>query len=143
MAAGACQSESSSTPDATVRTYGTSVDTASARPAVDVAAEPSAFEGAAVTVRGRISTVCQKKGCWLALETGAGAPIRVLVPRTDDGYEFTVPTTLSGQATVTGTLQTVELDAGTQKHLSKDGAASASDQEVQVAATGIRVVPRD
>jgi hypothetical protein len=68
-------------------------------------------------------------------------PIRVLVPRTDDGYEFTVPTTLAGQATVTGTLQTVELDAATQKHLKEDGAAPAQAQEVQIAATGIRVVP--
>jgi hypothetical protein len=138
--ANACQSESSA-PDATVQTYGTSVDTASARAASEVAADPSGLEGATVTVSGRISTVCQKKGCWLALDTGTAMPIRVLVPRTDDGYEFTVPTTLVGQATVTGTLQTVELDAATQKHLRQDGAAPARAQEVQIAATGIRVVP--
>jgi hypothetical protein len=94
-----------------------------------------------VTVRGRISTVCQKKGCWLALDTGTAMPIRVLVPRTDDGYEFTVPTTLAGQATVRGTLQTVDLDTATQKHLTEDGAAPARTREVQIAATGIRVVP--
>jgi len=138
--AGACQPEPSSAPDATVQTYGASVDTASAQAAADVAANPSALDGATVTVRGRISSVCQKKGCWLALETGTATPIRVLVPRTDDGYEFTVPTTLSGQATITGTLQTVELDAATQKHLEEDGAAPARAKEVQIAATGIRVV---
>ena len=138
--AGACQSESSD-PDTTVQTYGASVDTASARAAGEVATEPSAFDGATVTVSGRISTVCQKKGCWLTLETGAARPIRVLVPRTDDGYEFTVPTTLTGQATVTGTLQTAELDTTMQKHLAEDGAASAPAQEVQIAATGLRVVP--
>ena len=137
---GACQSESTA-PDAPVQTYGASVDTASARAATEVAADPSALDGATVTVRGRISTVCQKKGCWLALETGTATPIRVLVPRTDDGYEFTVPITLTGRATVTGTLQTVELDAATQKHLEQDGAAPAQAQEVQIAATGIRVVP--
>jgi hypothetical protein len=140
MTAIGCQSEPSSPPDTTVQTYGTSVDTASAQAAEEVAAEPSALDGATVTVSGRISTVCQKKGCWLALETGTGMPIRVLVPRTDDGYEFTVPTTLAGQATVTGTLQTVELDEATQKHLAEDGAAPAPAQEVQIAATGIRVV---
>jgi len=139
--AGACQSEPSSTPDATVQTYGASVDTASARAASEVAADPSGLEGTTVAVSGRISTVCQKKGCWLALDTGTATPIRVLVPRTDDEYEFTVPTTLAGQATVTGTLQTVELDAATQEHLEQDGAAPAQAQEVQIAATGIRVVP--
>jgi hypothetical protein len=140
---GACQSESAATSEATVRTYGASVDTASARAAGAVAAEPSALDGSTVTVRGRITSVCQKKGCWLALDTGTAMPIRVLVPRTEDGYGFTVPTTLAGQATVTGTLQTVELDAATQNHLAEDGAASAPDQEVQIAATGLRVVSSD
>jgi hypothetical protein len=93
--AGACQSESSSAPDTTVQTYGGSVDTAAAQAASEVAAEPSTLEGTTVTVDGRISTVCQKKGCWLALDAGPSGPIRVLVPRTDDGYEFTVPTTLA------------------------------------------------
>jgi hypothetical protein len=143
VSVGACQSESASAPDTTVQTYGASVDTTSARAAGEVAAEPSALDGATVTVRGRISTVCQKKGCWLALETGTAMPIRVLMPRTDDGYEFTVPTTLAGQATVTGTLKTAELDAATQKHLEADGAAPARAQEVQIAATGLRVVPDD
>lgn len=143
LIAGACQSDSSPAPntsDATVQTFGASVDTASARAAGAVATEPAALEGTTVTVRGRIATVCQKKGCWLALDTGTATPIRVLVPRTDDGYEFTVPTTLTGQATVTGTLQTVALDAATQKHFEEDGAAPARPQEVQIAATGIRVV---
>jgi hypothetical protein len=38
-----------------------------------------------------------------------------------------------------GTLQTVELDDATQKHLAEDGAAPARAQEVQILATGIRV----
>ncbi|MCS3700570.1 DUF4920 domain-containing protein [Salinibacter ruber] len=144
--AGACQSEPSSPPDAAVqaqdvRTYGASVDTAAARAAAEVAAKPSRLADTTVTVQGRISTVCQKKGCWLALDTGTAMPIRVLVPRTDDGYEFTVPTTLAGEATVTGTLRTVELDSATQNHLAEDGASSARAREVQIAATGIRVVP--
>lgn len=138
---GACQSEPSSAPEPNVQTYGASVDVGSARAASEVASEPSILEGTTVTVEGRISTVCQKKGCWLALDTGTAVPIRVLVPRTDDGYEFTVPTTLAGQATVTGTLQTVDLDDATQQHLAEDGAAPVSAQEVQITATGIRVVP--
>ena len=147
MIAGACQSKSSSDADpssdadATVQTYGASVEEASARAASEVAAAPSAHAGTTVTVTGRISSVCQKKGCWLALDTGTDRPIRVLVPRTDDGYAFTVPTTLAGQATVTGTLRTVALDAATQEHLAEDGAAPAHAQEVQIVATGLRVVP--
>jgi hypothetical protein len=94
-----------------------------------------------VTVAGRISTVCQKKGCWLALDTGTAVPIRVLVPRTDEGYAFTVPTTLTGRATVTGTLRIATLDANTRKHLTEDGAEAARAREVQIVATGIRVRP--
>jgi hypothetical protein len=141
MIAGACQSEPSAGPDGTVRTYGESVEEVSARAASEVASAPSALEGTIVTVTGRISTVCQKKGCWLSLDTGTAMPIRVLVPRTDEGYEFTVPTTLTGQATVMGTLQTVELDDATKKHLAEDGAAPDRTQEVQILATGIRVEP--
>jgi hypothetical protein len=139
MIAGACQSEPSPDPGATVRTFGKAVEKTSARPASEVASKPSALEGTTVTVTGRISTVCQKKGCWLALDTGTATPIRVLVPRTDDGYGFTVPTTLTGRATVTGTLQTVKLDAATQKHLAEDGNRPARAEEVQILATGIRV----
>jgi len=141
LIAGACQSKSSSESDAPVQVYGASVEAASARAASEVAAAPSALDGQTVTITGRISSVCQKKGCWLTLDTGTERPIRVLLPRTDAGYEFTVPTTLTGQATVTGTLRTVELDAATQKHLAEDGAAPAHAQEVQVVATGLRVVP--
>jgi hypothetical protein len=135
----ACQSEPAS--DTVGQTFGASVPSDDAVAASAVAATPATYDGQTVTVRGRISKVCQKKGCWLALDTGTDLPIRVLVPRTDDGYEFTVPTTLAGQATVTGTLKTVELDDATQKHFAEDGAATTSAQEVQIAATGIRVVP--
>jgi hypothetical protein len=117
MIASACQSEPSASTGGTVRTYGESVEEEAARSASEVASSPSALEGTTVRVTGRISTVCKKKGCWLALDTGTAMPIRVLVPRTDEGYEFTVPTTLTGQATVMGTLRTVELDAATQEHL--------------------------
>jgi hypothetical protein len=140
MAAGACQSEPSSDPDVTVKTYGDVLEDTSAREASEVAAAPSALEGTTVTVRGRISTVCEKKGCWLALDTGTEMPIRVLLPPADDGYEFTVPTALTGQATVKGTLRTVELDASTRQHLAEDGAAPTRAQEVQIVAAGIRVV---
>jgi hypothetical protein len=141
MIASACQSEPSSDSGGTVRTYGESVEEGVARLASEVASAPSALEGSTVTVTGRISTVCQKKGCWLALDTGNAMPMRVLVPRADDGYEFTVPTTLAGQATVMGTLRTVELDAATQEHLEEDGAAPSRPQEVQILASGILVTP--
>lgn len=98
--------------------------------------------GPSVTVEGRVSKVCQKKGCWLALDTGDAMPLRVTVPRTDAGdYAFTVPTDLTGWATVSGTLEQVTLDAPTQQHLADDGAAPTSTTELRLAAAGIAVRP--
>ena len=138
----ASDASSSSHASTAQHTYGTAVQGAQAVLARAVSAEPLAYTGTRLTVEGRVSSVCQKKGCWLALDTGTGPPIRVTVPRTNTGdYVFTVPTDLSGWATVSGLLRQVTLDAATQQHLADDGAATSSSTELHLAAAGITVRP--
>ena len=133
--------ETETTP-VTSETYGEAVDPKQAvavRTVVDSAQE---YDGSDVTVRGRIAQVCEKKGCWLSMDAGTARPVRVLVPRTDDGYGFTVPTDASGEAVVHGTLSVQPLDPATRDHYESDGAARPDSVEVQIAARGIQISPK-
>jgi len=67
--------------------------------------------------------------------------VRVLVPRIDGGYGFTVPTDASGEAIVSGTLSIQPLDTATRDHYESDGAARPDSVEVQIAARGIKIAP--
>lgn len=94
-------------PDASSQTtHGAAVDAGAALPVQRIADNPAPFADQTVVLEGRVSAVCERKGCWLALDTGAGMPpLRVEVARTDAGeYAFTVPTTASGWAVVQGRL---------------------------------------
>ena len=148
---GACRSEPSATDPSDfsaevqtskVQTFGEEVPTDEAVPVKTLADNPAAHDGRTVTLSGRITQVCQKKGCWLALDAGDARPVRVLVPRTDEGYGFTVPTDASGEAVVTGTLSVNALDDATRDHYESDGAARPDSIEVQIAARGIELAPK-
>jgi len=120
--------------------FGDAVDLSDPVPASALAARATDWEGRDVTVQGRIGEVCQMKGCWLALDAGEGCPIRVLVPRTDDGYGFTVPTDASGEAVVEGTVRLASLDRATRDHYADDGATRPDSVEIQIAARGVALV---
>jgi hypothetical protein len=137
-------------PDAVsdgAKTYGEVDGIANAVAASEVAEAPDDHLDQTVTVKGRVTQVCQKMGCWLVLDTGA-APIRVHVARSEsDEYAFTVPTDISGaQATVRGTLQQVTLDAEARQHMAEDAGEPASTEpepstELQIIASGIIITP--
>lgn len=143
LALSACQSEAPDPdPEATME-YGAPVRTAEAVPAPAVVADLEAYLNRTVTTEGRVTEVCQTKGCWLMLETG-DQPIRVHVNRTESGdYAFTVPKDISGtHAVVTGTLKRVTLDLDTQKHFADDAgtaktAERPSNTELQITARGV------
>jgi hypothetical protein len=143
----ACQSGAPDAVSDDVQTYGETDGIANAMSAVDVAEASDAYLDQTVTVEGRVTQVCQRKGCWLVLDTGA-EPIRVHVARTaSDEYAFTVPTDVSGaQATVRGTLQRVTLDAATHQHMVEDAGDDTSAEpqpstELQITARGIIITP--
>ena len=148
----ACQSDDQATPSknnaesektpVASETYGEAVDPKHAVAVRTLVDSAQAYNGADVTVHGRIAQVCAKKGCWLSMDAGTARPVRVLVPRTDDGYGFTVPTDASGEAVVRGTLSIQPLDTATRDHYESDGAARPDSVEVQIAARGIQISPK-
>ena len=115
-------------------TYGAPMPAGEPLPVERVLAEADRYAGQVVKVEGRITQVCQKKGCWVALDAG-GTPVRVKT-----GHEFFVPKDATGRAIVQGTLQAVELSAEQAAHYTRDdGHATAPGREWQVRATSIEV----
>lgn len=76
-------------------------------PIADLLANPDKFAGKTVQVRGRITEVCQKAGCWMNLvDDATGKSIRIKVK---DG-EIVFPKESSGkQATAEGVFTKIEM----------------------------------
>ena len=77
--------------------------------------------GAPAKYSGRITEVCQAKGCWIMLEDG-GQAARVMMK----DHAFSVPKDARGAAVVYGTLQRKALDAQTAQHLAEDAGGTAA-----------------
>lgn len=117
-------------------TYGAPMPAGESLPVERVLADASRYAGQVVKLEGRITQVCQKKGCWVALDAD-GTPIRVKT-----GHAFFVPKDASGRATVRGTLQAVDLNAEQAAHYTRDdGHSTAPGREWQVLATSIEISP--
>ncbi len=99
----------------------------------EAAANPGAYEGKPAKFSGRITEVCQKKGCWVALEQdGHGA--RVMAK--DHGFE--VPRDASGPAVAYGVLQVEPISEEHARHLVEDdGAKAPAERELRIVATAI------
>lgn len=127
----------------TYAAYGASVAAGEAVPVEALAAQPEAYLSETVTVAGAARSVCQKKGCWVVLGA-APAVVRVHVPRTEEGYDFTLPMTLAGERIVAkGVLTEKTLAAETQDHYAQEAGdtsrAAAPATELQLAARGVLV----
>jgi hypothetical protein len=85
---------------------------------------------------GRITEVCQAKGCWLMLEQD-GKAARV----TMKDYGFVLPKDARGTAVVHGELTLKELDEATAKHLAEDAGRSASGpmREYRIVAASVEL----
>ena len=83
------------------------------------AGEPRKFTG-------RITQVCQNKGCWLMLEDGA-AVARVMA----HDHGFSVPKDSAGMATVYGVLEQKQLDHETAQHLAEDAGENAVALDIE------------
>jgi len=91
-------------PTLRAATYGIAMPEGEATPAAAVLADAAAHEGKTVKLAGRITRVCQKTGCWLALDAD-GEPLRV---KTE--HQFFVPKDASGDAVAHGTLRAVSAE---------------------------------
>lgn len=90
------------TPARAASQFGPATDTSNAVSVQQILATPAAYVGKSVTVRGIVSEVCQKKGCWMQFKTDATTPVFRLKVR--DG-EMVFPISARGKtAYATGLL---------------------------------------
>jgi hypothetical protein len=124
--------ESAPTPDPkpapvakSVETFGAKIDPAAAKIALG---DANKHKGEKVVTEGRVTKVCQERGCWLALkDSSTDAVVRM------HGHSFFVPTTSSGKhARVAGTVM-----------LMKDGKEcdemEAANAQLEIDATGVEL----
>ncbi len=97
----------------------------------EVARKPEAHTAAPQAFKGRITEVCQNKGCWLVLEDN-GSYARVFM----SGHSFSVPKDARKDAIVYGTLSVKQLDEAQIKHLASEG-SKPQPQELQIQATSV------
>jgi hypothetical protein len=100
------------------------------------AADPAAHAGKPQRFSGRITEVCQKKGCWVVLEQD-GQSARVMAK--DHG--FAVPKDASGEAIAYGVLEAEPITEEHARHLVEDdGAKAPAERELRIVATAIEII---
>ncbi len=84
---------------------------------------------------GRITEVCQAKGCWMMLEHD-GEAARVMF----NNHAFFIPKDSTGTAVVHGTLSRKELSPEQIAHMKADGnGGEVADVEYRILADGVRL----
>ncbi len=74
-----------------------------------------------IKLSGVVLDVCQKKGCWMTIDTGNGSKIRV----TFKDYSFFVPKDIAGKEVVfEGVAKTETVDVATLRHYAGDAGKS-------------------
>ena len=123
-------------PVALAADYGDPMPEGKAIAIAAAAADPAAYTtGEPAKFSGRITQVCQKKGCWVVLEQD-GASARVMAK--DHGFE--VPKDSSGPAVAYGILQEEPISEEHARHLVEDdGAAPPAAKELRIVATSISI----
>jgi hypothetical protein len=122
--------------------YGAGLTLKAVTPLHDVMASPAKYEAQPVLLKGRISDVCQRKGCWTVLSVG-DEHIRV---RFKD-YAFFLPTDSSGkQAYIEGYVKAETLSEETARHYASESKTPPSEpiegpqQVVGFTASGVRIL---
>ncbi len=110
----------------------------------ELVAQSDKLSGQTVAVKGKIESVCQKKGCWMMLKDGDQS-VRI----TSKGYKFFVPKTAPGQlATVEGELAVKTLDVKTAQHYEEERVmgkkeapkkVTAPQKEISIASLGLEI----
>jgi len=113
-------------------------------PLPEILRDPARFEGQTVLLHGRISDVCQRKGCWTVIRDGE-AHVRV---RFED-YGFFLPKdSIGAEAWVQGSVSVATMSEREARHYeaeSRGGDPSRVDgpvREVRFTASGVRLVQR-
>jgi hypothetical protein len=123
-------------PAASAADFGAPMPEGDAVSIASAAADPAAHLGKTGKFSGRITEVCQKKGCWVVLEQD-GQTARVMAK--DHG--FAVPKDASGDAVAYGVLEVEPISAEHARHLVEDDGASApAERELRIVATAISIL---
>lgn len=98
-----------------------------------------------VAIKGKVTDVCDKKGCWLTIQTEDNSQFFVKMK----DYAFFVPTTLKGKNVVLeGSAERKVTSVDEQKHYAEDAKKPQSEidaittpkEEIRFVANGIKVV---
>ena len=107
----------------------------------DLVKDPAAWSGKTVRTAGVVSTVCQEKGCWMTLKSGAQS-VRV----TFKDYGFFVPKDSAGGAAVLeGVFNVKTIPEATAKHYAgetpgdKPDAIKGDQKELSLVASGVEL----
>lgn len=123
-------------PVALAASYGEPMPEGETTAIAAAAADPAAHAGKPARFSGRITEVCQKKGCWVVLEQD-GQSARVMAK--DHG--FAVPKDASGEAIAYGVLEVEPISEEHARHLVEDdGAKAPAERELRIVATAIQIL---
>lgn len=98
-----------------------------------------------VAIKGKVTDVCEKKGCWLTIQTEDDSQFFVKMK----DYAFFVPTALKGKEVVLeGNAERKVISVDEQKHYAEDAKKPQSEidaitkpkEEIRFIASGIKVV---
>lgn len=116
--------------------FGEPMPAGEAMPVSQAVAQAGAEPGEARKFSGRITEVCQTKGCWVMLEDD-GQAVRVMMKN----HDIAIPKDARGPAIVFGTLTVKELDAKMARHLADDAGREApvATREYRITATSLEL----
>ncbi|MBX3712186.1 MAG: DUF4920 domain-containing protein [Lysobacter sp.] len=113
--------------------YGKPLPAGTATPISQAIGDFDAHAGKPARFSGRITQVCQAKGCWMVLEDD-GRSARVMF----GDHAFAIPKDSTGQAEVHGVLSRKALTPAQAKHLEEDGKGlPVASEEYRILADGV------
>ncbi len=124
--------------------FGAAITLAEPTPLADVLASPERYAKEPILIRGRLTDVCQRKGCWTVLQD-QGAQLRV---RFKD-YGFFLPKDSTGRrALVEGVVVVETLSEEQARHYEEEAREGDPDsvrgprREIGFTASGVRLLPK-
>lgn len=127
-------------------TYGSDVKVAGAIPVAELPSLLKNDQPAIVKVKGTVTDVCPKMGCWISLEMPDKSSVFVKMK----DYGFFVPTALKGKTVVMDAeAKVLKTSVEELRHYAEDAKKSQQEidaikepkEEIRLTATGITVVP--
>lgn len=106
--------------------FGDTITTDGATPAGDLEKQFNGKDSLAIKLTGKITDVCQKKGCWMEVDMGGGKTMRV----TFKDYAFFVPKDAAGKTvTIDGYAYTDTVPVSQLRHYAED--AGKKKEEIE------------